>query len=147
MTTIIVPFVKGKDRPRFTGNGRTYTTKATKEAEEAIRAAYIEQENLCRGGYTAPSDRTETYTVVVEVHRALPKSRPKKVLSEPDVYKPDVDNIAKLVMDALNGVAYVDDCQVRELRVTKYPRVRGAEDRMVISVIKDFRKEPNGNRR
>lgn len=33
--------------------------------------------------------------------------------------KPDTDNIAKAVLDALNGVAYKDDSQVTELSVRK----------------------------
>lgn len=33
--------------------------------------------------------------------------------------KPDADNVAKAVLDALNGVAYKDDAQVVELLVTK----------------------------
>ena len=32
---------------------------------------------------------------------------------------PDIDNIAKLVMDAMNGVIYFDDRQVVQLEVTK----------------------------
>ena len=33
--------------------------------------------------------------------------------------KPDADNIGKVVLDALNGIAYEDDKQVIELRVSK----------------------------
>ena len=35
------------------------------------------------------------------------------------VYKPDVDNLAKFVLDALNGVYYQDDSQIDELHVHK----------------------------
>ena len=35
------------------------------------------------------------------------------------VKKPDCDNIAKIVLDALNKIAYVDDSQVVELAVKK----------------------------
>ena len=34
--------------------------------------------------------------------------------------KPDTDNIAKSVLDALNGLAYGDDKQIVELKVRKY---------------------------
>ena len=34
--------------------------------------------------------------------------------------KPDIDNIAKAVLDALNGVAYGDDNQVTALEVSKH---------------------------
>lgn len=33
--------------------------------------------------------------------------------------KPDIDNIAKIILDALNKIAYVDDAQVIELSVIK----------------------------
>ena len=35
------------------------------------------------------------------------------------VYKPDADNLAKFVLDALNGVYYKDDSQIYELIVRK----------------------------
>lgn len=45
-----------------------------------------------------------------------------------DTGKPDCDNIAKAVLDALNGVAFDDDSQVVTLVVRKYPRVRISSD-------------------
>lgn len=33
--------------------------------------------------------------------------------------KPDADNIAKIVADALNGLAYEDDAQITQLTVLK----------------------------
>ncbi|WP_460268332.1 RusA family crossover junction endodeoxyribonuclease [Clostridium sp. CTA-17] len=33
--------------------------------------------------------------------------------------KPDVDNIAKIILDSLNGVAYKDDSQIVDLRIIK----------------------------
>lgn len=35
--------------------------------------------------------------------------------------KPDIDNVIKIILDALNGIAYKDDCQVVEvIAVKKY---------------------------
>ena len=34
--------------------------------------------------------------------------------------KPDLDNIAKIVLDSLNGLAYKDDSQVVSLRIDKF---------------------------
>jgi len=34
--------------------------------------------------------------------------------------KPDTDNIAKSILDSLNGIAYKDDKQVVRLKVDKY---------------------------
>ena len=35
--------------------------------------------------------------------------------------RPDVDNIIKPILDALNGVVYFDDSQVRSIRVAAFP--------------------------
>ena len=34
--------------------------------------------------------------------------------------KPDIDNLAKMVMDGLNGIAWNDDAQVCEIHATKF---------------------------
>lgn len=59
-----------------------------------------------------------------------PKSRSEKKRREPGAHhktsKPDSDNVGKLVSDAINGVVFVDDAQVAELRVTKQYGMGGA---------------------
>ena len=56
----------------------------------------------------------------------MPKSDSKKVQSLKlsgrirPTQKPDADNIAKSVLDALNGLAYADDKQVVTLEVDKH---------------------------
>ncbi len=44
--------------------------------------------------------------------------------------KPDCDNLAKVICDALNGIAYYDDSQIVEITISKYysgtPEVRVA---------------------
>lgn len=123
-----VPFVRGKGRVRFVrATGRTYTPDATSEAMERIRAAYV-----AAGGTKAPEG------VEISVHittlRPLPKTRPKCVEEEADTYKPDCDNIAKLVLDALTGTAWDDDAQVTDLVVGKCPRMRGVGARTFVWV-------------
>lgn len=34
--------------------------------------------------------------------------------------KPDLDNVAKIICDGLNKIAYEDDSQIIDLTVTKY---------------------------
>lgn len=121
-----VPFVKGKERPRFSRSGKhVYTPSKTVKAEREIRKAFI-----AAGGVKAPKG------VEVAVHittvRPLPKSRPKRIESEPDICRPDVDNISKAVLDALNGVAWEDDAQVTELVVGKCERMRGVTEQTVV---------------
>lgn len=38
----------------------------------------------------------------------------------------DIDNLAKAVLDALQGICYVDDSQVAELAVSRHPQSFGA---------------------
>ena len=110
--------VLGKPRPRVNRNGRVWTPKKFKDYENKIANAYIE----------AGGEKLEVpVSVKVRTFRSLPESRPKKVESEPDNFKPDVDNIGKIFLDALNGVAYGDDKQVTLLCVTKMPRARREE--------------------
>lgn len=113
--------VRGKGRPRFTRSGRPYTPKGTRDYERTIREAY---EN-------APGRPPEPFSGPIEVcimtYRQLPKSTPKSVFSEQDTHKPDADNVAKVVLDALNGVAWLDDAQVTSLTVVKLDRERREE--------------------
>lgn len=114
-----VPLVRGKGRVRFVRQtGRTYTPDTTAEAMEQVRAAYVARAR----GETAP--KGAPVMVEIDTFRSLPKSRPKKVTHEPDVFKPDADNVAKLVLDALNGTAWHDDTQVTHLVVQKHHRTR-----------------------
>ena len=125
-----VPLVRGKGRPRYVRQtGRAFTPDKTVEAMERIRMAYLEK----AGGKSAP--RGAEVAVVITTSRPLPKSRPKRVTQEPDVYKPDIDNITKLVLDALNGVAWADDTQVTELQARKSPRTRRSEELTRVAVI------------
>ena len=50
--------------------------------------------------------------------------------------KLDADNIAKSVLDGLNGIAYEDDDQVVELLVRKHRVKAAAEERVEIEIRK-----------
>lgn len=119
--------VVGSARPRVTRHG-TYIPKGTRAYRNLIATAYMSE---ARG-----RKATGSVMVTIDVYRELPKSRPKKVESEPDTFKPDVDNIAKNVLDALNGIAWEDDSQVVCMRIKKHPRTRRSEF-IEVSVMED----------
>lgn len=79
------PIVKG--RPRFTKSGHAYTPKSTRDAEARVAEAY--------------EGELFTGNIGVELH-FFQGSRARK----------DIDNMVKLVLDGLNGVAWPDDVQV-----------------------------------
>lgn len=92
-----------KARPRFDGRGskaRTYTPAKTKAAEAHVALRFREA-----GGRFEP-DPEVTFRVSVTFHNGTRQRR-------------DVDNMLKLVLDGLNGVAYVDDTQVMEVTGAK----------------------------
>lgn len=106
---------QGKARPRVTRYG-VYTPKKTVEYEKAIKNAFL----------SAGGRRTESpVKVSIIAYYKIPKSASKAksaAMNAGEIMptkKPDLDNIAKCVCDALNGVAYEDDVQVCWLKVSK----------------------------
>jgi len=115
-----------KQRPRISGR-RAYTPKRTKDYEERVlnefRSSY-------QGFYPAFGKDTPVW-VCIHIVQAIPKSWSKKKRAQaeqgeivPLSRNGDVDNIAKSILDALNGFAYEDDCQVTTLMITKQYGVR-----------------------
>jgi len=62
--------------------------------------------------------------VLIKAQFEIPKSWTKKKKAQAAALeinpgKPDIDNVAKIALDALNGVAFEDDKQVYDLKVIK----------------------------
>lgn len=117
MTTFCVPGEpQGKARPRFTRGGRTYTPRKTVAYEDAIREAFLNS-----GGQITELPVKVQISAFYKIPISASKSRAAKMDGGEilPTKKPDTDNIAKVVCDALNGVAYKDDAQVCWLRVAK----------------------------
>lgn len=107
---------QGKARPRFTRGGRTYTPKKTVEYENSIRRAF-----QAAGGKHTEHPVSVAIVAEYKIPKAASKAKRGRMLSGEilPTKKPDTDNIAKAVCDALNGVAYEDDVQVCWLKVSK----------------------------
>ena len=107
---------EGKARPRVTSHG-TYTPRQTRDYERLVRWEYKTQ-----GG---PDFGRRPLSVTIVARFPIPKKATKrdraKMLAGYMVptKKPDADNIAKAVCDALNGIAYQDDAQIVNLVVRK----------------------------
>ncbi len=123
---------KGKGRPRFAriGNGvRTYTPKDTENYEAYIKMSFL----------NAPGHRKLDGQIQAEIKGVfpIPKSATKKSRAMMidgtmlHTKKIDCDNLAKTVLDALNGIAYDDDKQVCKLYVEK---VYGEEPKVVVKL-------------
>ena len=101
-----------KQRPRISGH-RAYTPKRTKDYEERVLNAF---RSSYSGFYPAFGKDTPVW-VCISVIQEIPRSWSKKKRTQaesgeivPLSRNGDVDNIAKSILDALNGFAYEDDC-------------------------------------
>lgn len=113
---------QGKKRPRFTRQGnyvRTYTDKETVSYENLVKLSFI-------------NSGCEKYVgeiplkVEIDFYMSIPKSTSKKkyikMLSNEirPLKKIDLDNGIKIILDALNKVAFDDDKQVIEVSARKF---------------------------
>lgn len=122
---------KGKARARTVrrGGGKSfsYTPEGTVLYENLIKTCYLQD-----AGHVLFNDG-QPLAVSITAFYEVPKSYSKKKKQEMldgQLYptkKPDIDNIAKCVLDALNKLAYRDDTQVVRLHTEKHyaeiPRV------------------------
>lgn len=103
---------RGKGRPRFTKTGHPYTDSETRAYESKIVAYYRKQ----LGAFRWPD--SAFISVQVTAYYPIPKSATKAATAAMregvmlPSRKPDIDNVLKIVLDALNGVAYKDDSRI-----------------------------------
>ena len=107
---------RGKERPRFNGK-HAYTPKNTRNYEELVRYEYIYQCGTIRFKKALKVEITAWYSIPNYLSK-LDKSYMRENRKLP-TKKPDCDNIAKAILDALNDLAYDDDKQVTDLLITK----------------------------
>jgi Holliday junction resolvase RusA-like endonuclease len=125
---------KGKGRPRFSRVGnftKVYTDKQTL-SYEAMIATFAKQ---AMGGTEPLKTPVSVFLYVrLPIPQSYPKKRKEACLngSEMPCKKPDIDNIAKTYLDAMNGVIFVDDTQVIDLHVKKLYAAEAGVDVMVM---------------
>lgn len=129
--------VLGKARPRFKRVGnyvQTYTDEKTVNYENLVKLSYVNSncESYLEG---------EPLWCEIKTYFTPPKStsnKKRKQMLEGTIRptkKPDPDNIAKGILDALNKVAFNDDTQIVSLIVTKE---YGIEDKAIIKIGKVY---------
>lgn len=113
---------QGKARPRFRKIGNyvsTYNPKQTTEYEKLVKSSAIEQ---CK------DKLNKEYTGLIKMsikayfkpNKSISKKQYNLLIGKYYLKKSDSDNIAKIICDSLNGVAYKDDSQVAYLEIEKY---------------------------
>ena len=121
----------GKGRPRFSRWG-VYTPDKTAQYEHTVADiwAHAYQGKMLTG----------TLSVMIVAYYRIPASWPKAKHTDAlmgkirPAVKPDIDNICKIVLDALNGRAYDDDKSIITLTATK---AYSDDPRVVVSLCSD----------
>ncbi|EJT6502755.1 RusA family crossover junction endodeoxyribonuclease [Clostridium perfringens] len=112
---VVTGKIRGKARPRVC-RGHAFTPKDTVQYEKLVRDCYKQQDGRYLEG---------PIKALIIAYYKIPKSYSKKRIQairdglEKPTKKPDADNIGKIILDSLNGIAYKDDSQIIELIITK----------------------------
>ena len=117
----VIGKIQPKQRPRFMRRGsfiQTYTPKATLDYQKLVADSYIEK-------YGNIKPLTGALIMEIDAFFNVPKSYSKKkkasLVGKPNMqHNGDIDNIAKSVLDGLNGVAYEDDTIIYDLHIRKF---------------------------
>lgn len=107
-----------KARPRFNSKTRVaYTNSKTTKAERLIKAEYLRNGGERRQNYTGTVKVLMLF--VFPIRKSWTKEKQEAMLNRFHTIKPDLDNLEKTVLDALNGLAFKDDSQVCEVTKVK----------------------------
>lgn len=108
-------------------NNHAYTPQRTADYERAVQSWY---KLAARGAQplSAPCAVAMVFRFPIPAS-ARRKTMPDKIKpGDPHTSKPDVDNLCKAILDALNGLAFADDALVVSLTARKeYGDEAGAE--------------------
>ncbi len=111
--------IVGKERPRVNMyTGRVYTPGKTKDYEFLVQQYF-------KMKYPRYEMLEGRLSINIIAYLKIPKSTSKAKVEEmlenkiSPTKKPDIDNIIKIVLDALNKMAFRDDSQVTKIEVEK----------------------------
>lgn len=120
----------GKERPRYSAKAhRMYTPTRTSTFEEKVKNAFLAKYNI----QTEPTEKPLEAIIKVQFMppESLSKNKKNALLFTPYDKKPDCDNLAKAILDSLNGLAYKDDKQITYLSIEK---IYGLENKIEVNL-------------
>ena len=123
----------GKGRPKFARRGNfvsTYTPTKTRDYEDLIKDA---ARKAMGSNELLETPVTVAIYITVPIPQSYSKKRTESCLSgsERPIKKPDIDNVAKCFLDAMNEIVYKDDTQVLTLHIAKVYGTVGMVEVMV----------------
>jgi len=124
----------GKGRPKFTRNGHAYTPDKTREYEKKVQQA----------AWRVMSERTiipakRRVSVILACFFEIPKSwsKQKRIEAQCGLHipsRPDIDNLAKAILDGGNQILWTDDSVVWHLAAFKRYCDEGQEPHVQVKV-------------
>lgn len=137
----------GKGRPRFTKNGHCWTPEKTVAYERDIKMAYWSTS----GHRKYEADKALAVDIVLYYPRPKSMAKYKRLMAQKGILrpivKPDVDNVIKAILDALNGVAFEDDRQIVQVECEKWYDITEENEGFASVTIKgwDYNREETDN--
>lgn len=118
----------GKGRPRL-GRYGTYTPQKTRDYEDLVKISF-------KAKYKIQPSEKEIRAKITAIFKPPISLSKKKQIELADweqgyIHKPDIDNIAKIILDSLNGLAYKDDSQITTLLIFKQ---YGKADKVIVEL-------------
>lgn len=138
----------GKGRPRFSATkivprdgSRAFTKVHVHSPAKTMKAegtiSFVAKREMRKNDWSAFVDAVKVEIEAVHKYRKSWTRKTRDAAREGRLactVKPDIDNIVKLVLDALNGVAFVDDKQVVSVTASKR---YGEQDEIKIIIKKE----------
>lgn len=123
--------IKGKGRPRVNSyTGMIYTPTTTKDYECLVKQYFLLKYPRFK---TLEGRVGVNITATFNIPKSTKKSDREKMIQNeisPNK-KPDIDNIVKIILDAMNKFAFKDDTQITKLSVEK---IYGEEEKVHIEI-------------
>lgn len=127
----VIGDIKGKARPRV----NTYTCKAYTPTNTKDYELLVKQYFKIKYPRFVPLENRLSVKIVATFK--VPKTTTKKDREQIEkglispTKKPDIDNIVKIILDALNQMAFKDDTQITKLEVEK---IYGEEEKVYVAI-------------
>lgn len=121
----------GKGRPRFSKFGGPRSPEKTVLYENLIKTCYSAQ---CHDFMFEQGKQLDVRIIAYyTIPQSISKKRRQRMLDkiERPLKKPDADNVVKVVLDALNKIAYYDDTQVVDLQIRRF---YGENPRTIVTI-------------
>lgn len=123
--------IKGKGRPRVNSyTGMVYTPTTTKDYEYLVEQYFL----LKYPKFKTFEGRLHVNILATfKIPKSTKKCEVEKMLKNEisPTKKPDIDNIVKIILDAMNKFAFKDDTQITKLSVEKR---YGEEEKIQIQI-------------